>query len=119
MPHWEKLDVDQDGGVIFFDYDESTDTVATKRVVDVEPILERVKQIVTEAVDRKSEMRCIMAIPIGVAYEFAQMKKLGPDWYRQIFGKGGEALLSELVHDRDLSGFRTIRGDFRGSFKRR
>lgn len=121
MSNWDLLDFDVDGSAVYFDYDEATDTVLTKRTADVEPELEEAKRVVNEEIDRKSEFRRIMSIPMGAAWTWAQLNGLkgDPDWWKKIFGRGGEELLSRLVHDRDMRGFRTLAGDYRQNFKRR
>ena len=68
------LDTDPLSGAIeTFDYDESTDTIIIKRTCDVQPIIDRNKELDNHTegwVGQGRDMRLAASIPIEVAYKW-------------------------------------------------
>lgn len=115
---------EDDGTLVYFDYEASDDdsfsgdVMKIRRVCDVEPLLEQNKKRQNEGWDRKSEFVQIGAYPSGAMWLYGQMRGLGDRW-ADIMKRENCELMGEMVHERDLSGFRTVQGDFRANFKRR
>ena len=101
------------GAVEKLHFDEGADTFTIERVVDVEPVLDWCKGRYNEGIaNRHCEFRQIASIPPEVLELWARLKRynLPGQWYLQ---KQYHHLVVEAAHDRDLSGFRTLAGEFR------
>jgi hypothetical protein len=116
---------EDDGTLVYFDYDATeddsfdNDKMTIRRVLDVEPLLEENKRRRNEGwVNKGSEFVQIAAFPSGAAWLYGQMRGMGERW-PDILKRENFELLGDMVHERDLSGFRTVEGDFRANFKRR
>lgn len=111
--------VEDDGAVVYFDHDDVTDETKIRVQRDVEPLLEANKAAFNEGlVNRASEFRRVGSYTAHAMWLFGQMRGLGERW-ADIMKRGNEELLCDMVHERDLRGFRTLPGDFRANFKRR
>ena len=111
------LDAD-DAGVEYAWFDDATgDLLSIERVEDVEQVLEDCKRQFNEGlVNQKSEFRRVSSYPPNALRLWAKQK--GLNWY----GIGAEEmakllckdekLTSQLLNDRDLSGFRTLPGRY-------
>lgn len=106
------LGVDPDTGAReTLHHDESADTFVIQRVEDVEPVLEWAKGRYNEGIaNRHSEFRQIAEVPYSVLDIWGKARGLPDGWY---FKKEFDHLVMDAVHDRDLSGFRTLPGEFR------
>ena len=67
------LDTDPlDGGIETFDYDDNTETAIIRRIADVQPVIDRNKELLNHGVHQKTpgdlDMRLVASIPTGVAY---------------------------------------------------
>lgn len=94
-------------------FDEGENTFTIERVQDVEPILDWCKGRFNEGIaNRHCEFRQIASLPPGALDVWARANGYGlPDgWYLQ---KQYHHLVMRAAHDSDLSGFRTLHGDFR------
>jgi hypothetical protein len=110
------LDVEADGTVQYFDYDDKTDTVTIRREQDLTKLIEANKRAFNEGlVDRKSEFRRVASIPTNAAIMWARLH--GIEDYRDIFKSGNEKTLEQMVHDPDMAYFRTLSGTY--SFRAR
>lgn len=94
-------------------FDESDNSFTIQRVQDVEPILDWCKGRYNEGIaNQHCEFRQIASLPPGALDVWARSNGYGlPDgWYLK---KQYHHLVMQAAHDRDLSGFRTLHGDFR------
>lgn len=106
------LEDDEYGREILFQ-DPSDGTFTIERIVDVEPVLEWCKARYNEGLaNRHCEFRHMASLPPTALdmWARAQGYRLPSQWYLQ---KEFADLVTRAAHDRDLSGFRTLAGDFR------
>lgn len=106
------LDDDEYGREILFE-DPSDGTITIERVVDVEPVLEWCRGRYNEGIaNAHSEFRQIASLPPEALDVWAKARgyRLPQNWYLK---REYEALVMAAVHDRDLSGFRTLAGEYR------
>ena len=102
-----------DGGVEYAWFDDATgDLLSIEREDDVEPVLEHAKSCFNEGlVNTKCEFRRVGSYPLNVLRIFAQKWGIDPDRVLHELGKNHD-LTMKLVNDRDLSGFRTLPGQY-------
>lgn len=106
------LDDDEYGREILFE-DPSDGTFTIERVVDVEPVLEWCKGRFNEGIAQQHcEFRQIASLPPAALDVWARARgyRLPDGWYLK---REYEGLVMDAAHDRDLSGFRTLAGEYR------
>lgn len=100
-----------DGITEYFDFDDVTSEVTVRRVRDVQPLIDANKAMFNEGlVNKNCEFRHIGSYDEIVVKEWAKQRGIADYW--DIFRKGNEKLLSELVNDPDMSAFRTLPGRY-------
>jgi hypothetical protein len=92
-------------------FDEGEGTFSIERVADVEPVLEWCKGRYNEGIaNRHCEFRPLASLPTVVLDIRGKARGLPDGWYLK---KEYQREVLNAAHDPDLSGFRTMSGEFR------
>jgi hypothetical protein len=108
----DTLLLDRSGGVTErLHFDPMGESFALERVQDVEATLEWCRGRYNAGLaNSHCEFRHYASLPVAVLEIWGKSRGITqPDWYLK---KENEKLLVEAAHDRDLSGFRTLAGNF-------
>lgn len=107
------LDHNSDEGWIeTFDYDEGTNTAIIRRSCDVQPIIDRNKELANHTdgwTDREKNMRHVAAIPMGVALKWYE------DYGIQAWRKDDWPWVARLLNDSDWRNLRISGGHLGGA----